>query len=132
MDTEYINQQTLWTITQDGLLLTHVEDFLINVGEPCLQQRLNKLTRDAGVGLAYNLFGREDTDNPSHHEKLALIRDHHPITTDRLKIFDEVQIALEAYDSEYVPAYEQFLANMKSSVPALQIVAAPKPPAPSL
>jgi hypothetical protein len=145
------NLEVFWAITAADKLLSDVEQFLINVDEPCLQQKLNKLTQDVGLALADDLLDPEleqhpertddlegvqrllkDVDPAQLHDAPVLMKGYEPITQDRLKIFDEVRSALEAYGSEHCAAYGNFLATLKGyqRVDAAPSVTGPLPPSP--
>ena len=145
-----VNLEVFWAITAADKLLVDVEEFLINVDEPCLQQKLNKLTQDVGLALADDLLDPELEQHPERTDDLDGIqrllktvepeklfdsppkmKAYEPVTQDRLKVFDEVRGALEAYGSEHCAAYGNFLAALKGIQPAEAAPAAAGPSAPS-
>ena len=146
-----VNLEVFWAITAADKLLVDVEEFLINADEPCLQQRLNKLAQDVGLALADDLLDPELEQHPERTEDLGglqrllkdvepeklhdsppLVKGYEPVTQDRLKIFDEVRTALEAYGSEHCAAYGNFLASLKGyqRVDAAPAVTGPSAPSP--
>ena len=126
------NLEIFWAIAADEKLLLNVEEFLVNAGEPALQQNLNKLQQDAALALADDLTDPELEQHPERTDDLqglqrllsnantsdlyngpVLMDAYEPVTQKRLQVLEDVQTALVAYGSEHRHEFDSFLAKLK-------------------
>lgn len=129
-----VDSSILWSIIAAEPILTKVEDFLTNADEPCLQQKLDKLQKDAGLALQEDLAGDAFEDYAERDKDFsgpAMIAAYEPVTSERLEILTQVQHALEAHGSQVYEEYSCFLTTLRKAQPCAVMAAAVPSSAPS-